>query len=99
VTPPTLIFRPFQLRREIAALGAWTIATIIPGPGPRQQATWLLNLPDWPHKQGPASSFEAARRKIEHEVREWFCFAGLDDIAAKLEVRIETRDEQERARA
>jgi hypothetical protein len=78
-----------MLASEIAVLGARTVGSIIPAGGPRHRATWIVKLPDWHQAQGPSSSFEAARRKVEHEVNEWLRSAGLLDAGGGVVVRIE----------
>lgn len=98
MTAPILTFRPHALASEIAQLGACTVAAIIPCPGPRQNASWIVKLPDWQQCQGPSSSFDAARRKVEHEVREWLSRAGLVEAAASLVVRVVER-QKDKARA
>lgn len=71
---PTLTFRPRALASEVAFLGEIVAGEIIPCGG---KATWVMRLNDVLRKSGPASTFEAARRKIEHEVNDWLRRAGL----------------------
>lgn len=93
---PTLVFRPGTLGREMAMLGRVIAGEIIPtGAG----AIWIIRLAGSPFKSGPRASVDAARRKIEHEVREWLRAAGLDDVASRLVVRVLTEEEGQRARA
>ncbi len=93
-----LTFRPRAFASEIAVLGERLVGEILPCPGPRHRATWLVRLPDWPRSQGPASSFEAARRKIENEVNEWFRSVGAFGPGDGVRVRVEAT-EKEKARA
>jgi len=92
----TLIFRPRPMASEIALLGRIIAGEIIPC---GRNKTWVIRLAGTPFKSGPASSFESARRKIEHEVREWLRAAGLDDVASSLVVRVLSEQEETRARA
>ena len=91
MTAPTLIFRPHTLDRELAMLGRVIAGEIIPA-GPR--AAWVIRLAGAPFKSGGSASFESARRKVEHEVREWFLAAGLDDVASRMVVRVLTEQER-----
>lgn len=95
VTAPILIFRPVALSREAALLGRMPVATIVPFAG---RYRWALRIAPVPFVTGVSSSIDAARRKIEHEVREWFISAGLLDIARSMVVFVE-EETKGRARA
>jgi len=93
MTPATLTFRPRAFASEIATVGAHTFAEIIPC---GHRATILFKFAGMLAPNHPASSFEAARRKVEHEVREWFMAADLPDVASSLVVRVLTDKEDTR---
>lgn len=93
MTMPVLTFRPRGLASEVALLGRIVAAEIIPC---GNRATWVMRLNCAPFKSGPSSSFAMARRKIEHEVREWLIAADLYDAAMSMLVRVEER-QRERA--
>ena len=94
MTAPVLTFRPRALASEVAYLGEIVAGEIIPCGG---RATWVIRLNDVLRKSGPASSFDAARRKIEHEVNDWLRRGGLMG-AGPVDVMVES-EQKERARA
>lgn len=90
---PVLTFDRHGLTGEVAKLGERIVGYIVANPGrTAQRAAWQVMLADWPHRSGPAASFEGARRKITAEVEEWCASAGLIDPGDGVDVRVLTEE-------
>ena len=99
MTKPTLTFRAASpgLPREVAYLGNIVAGEVMPFPGTRHRATWIVHLTDASRRYGPATSFEVAREKVREHVEEWLMRAWILNYGDKIDVQVDAP--QKRAKA
>lgn len=90
-TPRLTFRRPVpDLAREVAYLGNIVAGEILPYPGKRHCASWIIHLPDAQRKCGPATSFDVARIRIKEHVEDWLMRADVIDVGAAIDIAVET---------
>lgn len=85
---PVLTFKPEELGREVATLGAVRVGEVMRFAGGKAQATYSVWLPDMPQQFRPAESTFIARSAIVRLVEDWLLRIGVFYPGQSVEVRL-----------